>query len=396
MRIAILGVGGFGRTLASELRSDPRVSGLLFVDQRGDRARVLTALKGRVPTEARQIDLQDTAAVVRAVHGYDAIVNMALPKFNLSLMEAALEAGTDYLDVSATGPRVPGGKPGILEQLDLDDRFKAAGRTALLSMGVDPGMSNVIARDAADRLDAIEAIRIRTASLDGAGNLRTFPLYSREAFLADVLVPPTAWVDGALRDSEPLGEDEEFAFPPPIGPRRTYLVSHEETKTLPRALKKPVGRIDYKVAMDPNLVRALVALERLGLLDDSRMVRVGELMVPFRRVVLGAFPEPSALTLPLEGLEALSVEVQGVRNGARLVRRGDVVFSHLESNRRRSTNAVYYLTAVGAAIGLFLMGERHAGGPGVVTPEALDPQRVWKEWSARQLPLEWSERPVAA
>ncbi len=394
MRIAILGVGGLGRTLASELRTDPRVSALLLADQKGERARILTAIRGRVAIEARQLNLEDPAAVLRAIRGYDAIVNTALPRFNLSLMEAALEAGTGYLDVSATGPRVPGGRPGILEQLDLDDRFRGAGRTALLSMGLNPGISNVIARDAADRFDAVDAVRIRTASLDRGGAIRTFPLYSREAFLGDVLITPTVWLDGKLQDREPLSEEEEYAFPEPVGPRRVYLLSHEETKSFPRAVRKPVGRVDYKVALDPNLVRALLALEKLDLLKDSRLVRVGDQMVPFRRALLSVFPEPSALFVPSEGYEALSVEVEGTRGGARLVRRGDIVFSHQEANRRRSTTAVHYLTAVGASIGLALIDE-NAVGPGVVTPEALDPARVLTEWAARQLPMVWSERPAA-
>lgn len=392
MRVAILGIGGLGRTLASELRTDPRVTALLLADQKGERARILTAIRGRVPIEARQLDVEDAAALARTVRGYDAVVNTTLPKYNLAIMEAALQAGADYLDVGATGPRTPGGKPGILEQLDLDDRFKAAGRTALLSMGIDPGVSSVMARDAAGPLDTVDAVRIRNLATAGPGDVQTFPLYSREAFLADILVRPTVWEDGALREREPLGEEEEFAFPEPFGLRRAYLVSHEETKTLPRFLGKPVRRVDYKMALNPHLVRAVLALERLGLLSDDRMVRVGGQIVPFRRVLIAAFPESSALTLPVQGHEVLSVEVEGVRGGRRVVRRGDVVFANQEANRRRSTTAAHYLTAVGAAIGLVLMAGKGLGGPGVFTSEALDPAAVWKEWEARKLPLVWSER----
>ncbi len=394
MRIAILGVGGLGRTLASELRTDPRVSSLLLVDRKGDRARVLAAIPGRVPTDAAQLNVEQAGPLVRAIRGCDAIVNTALPRYNLSLMEAALAAGTNYVDVSATGPRVRGGIPGIYEQLDLADRFKAAGLTALVSMGFDPGISNVMAVDAAATLDRVDAIRIRTAGSAGDSGLRPFPLYSREAFLGDILVPPTVWLDGALQEREPLSEEEDFDFPKPLGRVHTFLVSHEEVKTLPRFLGKPVRRVDYEVGLDPNLVRALLALNRLGLLEDRRTIRVGERVVPFRNALLAAFPEPSALLLPLEGVEALSVEVEGTRGGARLVRRGDILLSHQEANRRRSTTAVYYLTAVGASIGVDLLGEKSCG-PGVVPAEALAPERVWKEWAARQLPLVWSERPAA-
>lgn len=391
MRVAILGVGGLGRTLASELRTHPRVTALLLADRKGDRARILSAIPGRVPIQAVQLNLENAPALDRAVRGYDVVVNTALPRYNLPVMEAALRAGADYLDVSATGPRTPGGTPGILEQLDLDARFRAAGRTALVSMGLDPGMSNVLAKAAAATLDAVDAVRIRTASaVDGSG-VRTFPLYSREAFLEDVLVRPTVWLDGSLQEREPLGEEEAFAFPPPIGACRTFLVSHEETKTVPRFLGKPVRRVDYKAALNPDLVRALVAMQRLGLLEDRCTVRAGEQRVPFRRALLAAFPEPSALVLPLEGHEALAVEVEGTRDGRGLVRRADIVLSQQEANRRRSTNAVHYLTAVGLAIGIGLVGEK-AVGPGAVSAEALDPARVETEWAARKLPLAWSER----
>src|SRR5207249_4736751 len=136
MRVAILGVGGLGRTLASELRGDPRVTSLLLIDQFGERARVL------------------------------------------------------------------------------------------------PGISNAMARSAAERLDTVDAIRIRSGGVAALPGYTSFPLYSREVFLSDVLTPPTVWLDGALEDRAPLSEPEEYRFPPPVGLQRTYLISHEEVKTL--------------------------------------------------------------------------------------------------------------------------------------------------------------------
>jgi len=204
------------------------------------------------------------------------------------------------------------------------------------------------------------------------------------------------WLDDGLAAREPLSEPEDFPFPAPVGVQRTYLVSHEEVETLPRFLGKPVGRVDYKHALHPDVVRALISLDRLGLLSDSRMIRVGNQMVSFRRALLAAFPEPSALVLPLQGATALTVEVEGVRDGHHLVRRGDVLMSQPDANRRRSTTAVNYLTAVGAAIGVAMIGDQATPGPGVHPPEALDRERVFKEWAARELPMQWSERAVAA
>ncbi len=392
MRVAILGVGGLGRTLASELRADPRVSSLLLIDQLGERARVLTGLRGRVPIEAMQLNVENRVALAKAIRGSDVVVNTTLSKYNLTIMQAALEAGANYLDVAATGPREPGGPPGIFEQLDMHDAFKSAGRTAIVSMGLDPGISNVMARQAASRLDAVTAIRIRSGGIASLPGYASFPLYSREAFISDILVRPTVWADGKLQDREPMSEPEEYEFPAPVGKQQTFLISHEEVKTLPKYLGKPVGRVDFKCALEPNLVRALISLDRLGLLSDSRMIRVGNQMVPFRRAFMAAFPEPSALVLPLEGAKALSVEVEGTLGTKRVMYRGDVVLPHPEANRRRSTTAVYYLTAVGAAIGVVLIAEKATPGPGVHPPEALEPERVFKAWAARDLPLAWSER----
>ncbi|MCI4371868.1 MAG: saccharopine dehydrogenase NADP-binding domain-containing protein [Thermoplasmata archaeon] len=392
MRVAILGVGGLGRTLASELRGDRRVTSLLLVDQLGERARVLTGIPGRVPIEAKQLNVENRVALAKALEGVDVIVNATLPRYNLRIMEAALQVHANYLDIGAMGPREPGDTPGVLDQIAMGAAFETAGLTALVSMGLDPGISNAMARAAVDRFDSIDAIRIRASDVITQPGTGSFPLFSRETFLSNVLARPSVWLDRSLQEREPLSEPEDFAFPLPVGARRTYLVSHEEVATLPRFLGKPIARVDYKYALDANLVRALVALDRLQMLTDTRTIRLGNQMVPFRRALLAAFPEPSALVLPLEGATAMTVEVEGRRGDELLVRRGDVTMRHSESNRRRSTTAAYYLNAVAAAIGLGMIADKATPGPGVHPPEVLDPARIFAEWSHRDLPMTWSER----
>src|SRR2546425_5937503 len=101
MRVAILGVGGLGRTLASELRADRRVTSLLLTDQFGERARVLTGIPGRVLIEATQLNVENHVALGRAIKGADIVVNTTLPRYNLRIMEAALVAGADYPGIAA-------------------------------------------------------------------------------------------------------------------------------------------------------------------------------------------------------------------------------------------------------------------------------------------------------
>src|SRR3989454_5400608 len=176
MRVVILGVGGLGRTLASELRGDPRVTSLLLIDLFGERARVLTGIRGRVAIEAKQLNVENRIALTKAIAGSDPVINTTLPRYNLGIMQAALEVRAHYLDPSAAGPREAGGLAGIFDQLAMGEAFKAAGLTALVSMGLDPGISNVMARTAAERLDTVDAIPIPPGSAPGVPRGTPVPL----------------------------------------------------------------------------------------------------------------------------------------------------------------------------------------------------------------------------
>ncbi len=204
VRVGIVGVGGVGRTLAQELAANPGVSSLVLLDRLDEPLAAAKALLGRFPADSVRANAAHPASVARAIRSCDVVVNTSIPVYNLGVMDAALDAGADYLDVAGTGPRKPGGLPGILEQLDLHDRFRAAGGRALLSMGLDPGMSNVMAREAADRLDTVDEIRIRsggTVSIRGHGRFPRFvPLYSRDAFFSDMRIRPSVWQAGQLED----------------------------------------------------------------------------------------------------------------------------------------------------------------------------------------------------
>src|SRR3972149_4287052 len=175
MRVAILGVGGLGRTLASELRTDRRVTSLLLADQFGERARVLTGIPGRVSIEAVQLNVENPAALAKAIQGADIVVNTTLPRHNLGIMRTALEARANYLDIAARGQRDPEGNAGAVQQIAMGEAFKAAGRTAVISMGLDPGISNVMARGSAEHGATTDAIRIRAGNLGTAPTSGAFP-----------------------------------------------------------------------------------------------------------------------------------------------------------------------------------------------------------------------------
>lgn len=398
MRVGIVGAGGVGMTLALELESNRAVSSLVLLDRSRKPLAAARALLGRVEADYVHGDAARKAVLMRAIRDCDVVVNASLPIRNLGIMSAALAAGVDYLDVAATGPLRPGGLPGILEQLRLHDQFRDAGRRALLSMGLDPGMSNVMAREASDRLDVVDEIRIRsggTVSIRDHGRFPSFvPLYSRDAFFSDMRIRPTVWQAGQLEERELLSEEEEYDFPAPVGTQRTYLVAHEEVKTLPRFLGKPVRRVDFKYAINPDLANALKALENLGVLTDRHKISVDRRKVSFRSVFESVFPEPATVATRLTGTKCLTVDVLGLKGGVPKLIRENIALSHQEAARRRRTTAVYYLTAVAAAIGVDLLTRRGLPSAGVYPSEILDPGRVFEAWALRGLTIGREERSV--
>src|SRR5207245_5684443 len=108
------------------LQADRRESSLLRPGPFGERARVLTGIAGRVSIVATQLNVENHAALERAIKGADIVVNTTLPRYNLRIMEAALVAGAHYLDIASAGPLEPGAQPGIFAQLARADEFKSA------------------------------------------------------------------------------------------------------------------------------------------------------------------------------------------------------------------------------------------------------------------------------
>lgn len=392
VRAAILGVGGNGRAIARALDRDPRVESIRLLDH-DRRALAASEKKGHAkPVDVMEVRADDANGLARALRGSDVVAHCTRPKHNVSVMRACVAAGVHYLDLAASGPLRLGEPHGILEQVGMGDAFRSAGITALLSMGLDPGMTNVLARSAADRLDIIESIRIRSGGVVNLPGFSYFPLYSRDAFLDDILVRPTVWLDGGLQEREPVSGEERFAFPSPVGSQATYLVSHEEVKTLPRFLGKPVGYVDFKFAVDPSLVRSLHRLWHAGELPQDALTRLGEQLVDIRQTVLESFPDLSTSDALIRGTKCITVEVDGSRGSQRRQIRGDIVFSHEESVRRDGTTAVYHLSGAAAAIGMILLAEGGHLPRGAFPPEVLPPDVVLREWSRRDLPVVWSER----
>ncbi len=394
MKIAVLGAGGLGRIVALELASDPTVQELVLVDKRGDRSKALKSIGRAATVTPLQADIGKPAELRRILPGMDAVVNATLPEFNLAVMSACLDVGSPYIDCWGLSPLARGEKPGVLEQLAQDAAWRARGVTALISMGSDPGLSNIMARACANRLEEIREIRILKAAA-GGGAIEGYPLYSRAVFLRDALAPPLVWEDGEVRSMPYVSGESDYTFPPPIGTRHVYQFYHEEVLTLPQRLGRPVGRVAYLHDINPDLVRAIASLDALGLLAEDKRVQIGTAGTTFRDAFLATFPEPSTLVGPVAGSMAIVVEARGTKpGGTKASIRSSIVVDHREANRRRGTTAERYVTAVAVAVAAALIRDKKAPRTGVLAPEELPLAAVLPEFASRGLSFSIEEFPA--
>ncbi|HYM39247.1 MAG TPA: saccharopine dehydrogenase NADP-binding domain-containing protein [Thermoplasmata archaeon] len=383
MKVAVLGIGGLGRILALELASDARVTDLVLADKRGDRSKALKSIGHGVSVRPIQVDVGEPGPLRDAIHGADLVINATLPDYNLPVMAACLDVGCSYIDPWGLSPVAPAERPGVLAQLDEDAAWKDRGLTAVVSMGSDPGLSNVMARAAADRLATLDEIRILKAAA-GTGDFDGYPLYSRTVFLRDALSPPTIW-DGKQIAPQPfVSGEEDYEFPAPVGKRHLYQFYHEEVLTLPYRLGRPVGRVVYKHDINPELVRAIAALDSLGLLREDRRILLGKGAMTFRDAFLATFPEPSALIGPIPGTMAIVSEVIGSRkDGSRARVRASFLLDHREANRRRGATAERYVTSAAVASAAALLIGKKMPRTGVLAAEELPLGALLPELEAR-------------
>ena len=384
IRVIVLGAGAIGSVAAAILAKSPKLERLLLADRSLEAAKALAANLPTGRAEADRIDASNVDTMVEAFRGFDVVLNLVLPRFNLRIMEACLKARVHYVD-AATDLALAKEKPGeIVEappesvQLEYDSRFREAGLVGLLGMGQDPGISNIMARMGADRLDEVQDILVR----DGDnGTVEGYPfasLWSADTLIEEVLLPALAFRGGQFIRLGSLEGEELFDFPEPVGPLAVFNVDHEETNTLPLFIGKGLQSMDFKIAIPKDLAHALRVFQRFGLhRGDPIEVEVkstGERVKVAPRDMLAALmPDPKTLAGKVEGAACLAVVVRGLRDGAKAGWMFWQTMDHQETFRRHGFNATSY--PVGAPMAM--AAEMIAGGEidrrGVFPPEALDP-----------------------
>jgi saccharopine dehydrogenase-like NADP-dependent oxidoreductase len=377
MRILLVGAGGVGTAFA-RIAARRRFAELVIADYDLSRAEHAAAASDRY--RAVELDARDeqAAAALLAEHSCDVLMNATDPRFVMPLFRAALQAGTHYLDMamSLSHPHQndPYSNTGVKlgdEQFALAPEWEQRGKLALAGIGVEPGLSDIFARHAADTMfSEIHQLGVRDgANLEVAG-YDFAPTFSIWTTIEECLNPPVIWEKGrGWFTTPPFSEPEIFNFPAGIGPVECVNVEHEEVLLMPRWVD--AQRVTFKYGLGSEFIDVLQTLHKLGL-DSVEPVSAGGARVSPRDVVAACLPDPATLGDRMTGLTCAGTWVTGTgTDGAPR----EVYLYHVVDNAwsmaEYGSQAVVWQTAVNPVIALELIDSGAWSGAGVLGPEAL-------------------------
>ncbi|MEK6248313.1 MAG: saccharopine dehydrogenase family protein, partial [Planctomycetales bacterium] len=311
------------------------------------------------------------------------VINVALPYQDLTIMDACLEAGVDYLDTANYEP-LDTAKFEYQWQWDYQARFQEKGLMALLGSGFDPGMTNVYTALAAkDYLDEIQEIDIIDANAGDHG--QPFATnFNPEINIREVTAICRHWENGDWVESGALATKRSFDFPEGIGPMNIYRMYHEEMESLVKHIPT-IKKAQFWMTFSDNYLKHLEVLQNVGMTRIDEVEYNGQKIVPlqFLKTVL---PDPGSLGPLTKGRTCIGVIARGLKDGQRKQVYIYNICDHEKCYAEVNSQAISYTTGGPAVVGgiMMLTGKWHK--PGVWNMEQLDPQPFLDEVGPMGLP----------
>ena len=390
MRILVVGSGGVGDAFARIAVQRDFFELLVMSDY--DEARASTTVssararrqgEGRLVAAKVDASSSESVAALAREHSITHVLNAVDPRFVIPVFEGALAAGADYLDMamSLSTPHTqrPYAESGVKlgdEQFAAAQQWEDAGRLALVGIGVEPGLSDVFARYAADHLFS-EIVELGTR--DGAnlvvrndqGEEIFAPSFSIWTTIEECLNPPVVWEkDRGWFTTAPFSEPEVFNFPEGIGPVECVNVEHEEVLLMPRWVD--AQRVTFKYGLGDDFIGVLKTLHTIGL-DRTEKVTVGGIQVSPRDVVAACLPDPATIGPRMTGKTCAGLWVTGIGKDGQP---REVYLYHVVDNewamREYGAQCVVWQTAINPVVALELLATGVWQGTGVRGPESFD------------------------
>ena len=320
------------------------------------------------PERFVRVDVDDPASLAAALDGAEVVLNATYMRHNVPVTDAAIAVGAHLVDLGSCSPET-------LQQLDRHAAAERAGCRIVPGCGVAPGLTNILARLGADRLDTVESVRIYSYI--------THPLWTSPGIVVTRFDASSGtslvYEAGRLVERASFGDPQRIVFPDPYGEQEVHLVPHPEPVTLPRSIE--VQNVVFKVGYPAEETRRIRVLMELGFDSDEPFDVDGVAIAPRR--FAAAYIGRRGIAADDRSANVKQVCVDGLRGGEPLTLAYDFA---VERTGRSASSAI---TGTVAAIAADLVAR--GGAAGVHPPEAaFDPQRFLDALADRGLAV--SER----
>ncbi len=360
--------------------------------------------------ETARVDADHVEEVIALIKDYkpDALLNVALPYQDLTIMDACLATGVDYIDTANFEPENTDDQEwrAIYEkrceelgftalfdyswQWDYKERFENAGITALLGSGFDPGVTSVFSAYALKHyFDEIHTIDI----LDCNGGDHGYPFatnFNPEINLREVSSNGSYWEDGRWIETEPMEIKSKYNFPE-VGEKDMYLLHHEEIESLAKNIPG-VKRIRFFMTFGQSYLTHMKCLENVGMLSTSPIEFNGQEIVPIQ-FLKALLPDPASLGPRTKGKTNIGCIFTGVKDGKEKTIYIYNVCDHEECYKEVESQAISYTTGVPAMIGSLMVLTGQWKKPGVFNVEEFDPDPYMEALNKWGLPWVVCEDP---
>ena len=390
-KVLIIGAGGVGTVVANKVAQNKDVfTDIMLASRTVSKCEAIAKdVKERtgVTIQTAKVDADNVPELVKLMNEFkpEIVINVALPYQDLTIMDACLEAGVNYLDTANYEP-LDEAKYEYSWQWAYHDRFKEAGLTAILGCGFDPGVTSVFTAHAAKHhFDEIHYLDIVDCNAGDHG--KAFATnFNPEINIREVSQKGKYYKDGEWIETEPHEIHKPLTYPN-IGPKESYLIYHEELESLVKNFPT-IKQARFWMTFGEEYLTHLRVIQNIGMARIDEVEYEGQKIVPiqFLKAVL---PDPGDLGENYTGETSIGCRIRGIKDGEERTYYIYNNCSHEAAYKETGAQGVSYTTGVPATIGARMFMQGLWKKPGVFNVEEFNPDPFMEQLNKQGLP--WNE-----
>ncbi|PJF08592.1 saccharopine dehydrogenase family protein [Pseudorhodobacter sp. MZDSW-24AT] len=322
--VLIIGAGGVAQVVAHKAaQHNDRLGDLHIASRTVAKAEAIiasvqekSAMKVPGVFAAHALDATDTAAVVALIKatGCQIVINVGSPFVNMPVLDACIQAGVAYMDTAIhEDPAKICETPPWYGNYEWKRReaCKAAGVTAILGVGFDPGVVNAYARVAEGLMDSIESIDI--VDINAGSHGKWFSTnFDPEINFREFTGTVYSWQNGAWQTNSMFEVGKTWDMPV-VGEQKAYLTGHDEVHSL--SARYPQADVRFWMGFGDHYINVFTVLKNLGLLSEQPVKTAEGLEVVPLKVVKAVLPDPASLAPNYTGKTCIGDFVKGTKDG---------------------------------------------------------------------------------